>query len=49
VQFIWIKAHAGHRGKEMPDQQAKEAAKNKYIEKYYIKIAKSVVISELKE
>jgi len=33
----------------MADQQAKEAARNKNIEEYYIKIPKSVVMSEQKE
>ena len=27
VEFIWIKAHAGHRGIELADQLAKEAAR----------------------
>ena len=33
----------------MADQQAKEAEKNKNIEECYIKITKSVVMSEVKE
>jgi len=49
VQFRWIKEHAGHRGNKMADQQAKEAARNKNIEECYIKIPKSVVMSERKE
>ena len=49
VDFRWIKAHAGHRGNKMADKQTKEAAKNKNIEECYMKIPKSVVISELKE
>ena len=44
VEFRWLKVHTGHRGKEMADQQAKEAARNKNIEEFYIKIPKSVVI-----
>jgi len=49
VEFRRIKARPGHRGSEMADQKAKEAAKNKNIEECYIKIPKRVVMSELKE
>jgi len=49
VEFRWIKARAGHRGNEMADQQAKEAARNKNIEECYIRIPKRVMMSEEKE
>jgi len=48
LEFRWIKTHAGHQGNEMADQQVKEAARNKNIEECYIKIPKSVVMSEQK-
>jgi len=48
VEFRRIKAHAGHRGKETADQQAKEETRNKNIEECYIKIPKSVVMLEQK-
>jgi ribonuclease HI len=35
VEFSWIKAHVGHRGYELADQLAKEAARNKNIDECY--------------
>jgi len=49
VEFTCIKAHTGHRGNEMADQLAKEAANNKNIEESYTKITKSAILNELKE
>jgi len=49
VEISWIKAHAGHRGNEMADQLAKEAASNKNIDECYTKIPKSAMLCELKE
>ena len=49
VEFSWIKAHAGHRGNELADQMAKEAASNKTIEECYNRIPKSAVLCELNE
>jgi len=49
VEFSGMKTHAGHLRKEMKDEQANEAARNKNNLEYYIKIPKSVVMSEQKE
>ena len=49
VELSDIKAHAGHRGNEMADQLAKEAAYNENIEEWYTKIPKSAELCELKE
>jgi ribonuclease HI len=32
LEFSWIKAHTGHRGNELIDQQAKEAVSSKTME-----------------
>ena len=47
VEFSWIKAHAGHRGNELAEQQAKEAAKNKNINECYNRFPKSEMMCEL--
>ena len=49
VEFSWIKAHAGHRGNELADQLAKEAASSKTIEECYTRIPKSAVWCELND
>ena len=41
IEFTWIKAHAGHRGKELADKLAKEASTNSEI--CYNKIPKTEI------
>jgi len=48
IEFTWIKAHAGHYGKELADQTAKEAATNSDTE-CYRRIPKSKVRRELSD
>ena len=49
VYFSWIKAYAGHRGKEMADQLAKEAAGSRTIDECYARKPNSAVLSDLSE
>ena len=49
VEFSWIKAHAGHRGNELEDQRAKEAASSRTIDECFTRIPKSAVLSDLYE
>ena len=43
------KAHAGHHGKELTDQTAKEAATSRDINECYKRITKSTGLSEISE
>jgi hypothetical protein len=49
VEFSWIKAHAGHRGNELADQLAKEAASSRTIDECYTRLPKSAVLCDLNE
>jgi len=48
IKLTWNKAHAGHHGKDLADQTAKEAATNSDIV-YYRRIPKCRVRRELRE
>jgi ribonuclease HI len=48
AEFSLIKAH-GHRGNELADHLAKEAASSRTIGDYYTRIPKSAVLSDLNE
>ena len=49
IEFSWIKAHAGHRGNELADQLAKQAAGDNELEFCYTRIPKSQIIREMQE
>ena len=48
IKLTWLKAHAGHHGKQLADQTAKEAATSSDIV-YYRRILKCRVRRELRE
>jgi ribonuclease HI len=35
MEFIWVKAHAGHYGNELADRLAREAATSRDVNVYY--------------
>jgi len=43
VEISWIKAHERHRGNELADRLAKEAASSRTIDECYTRIPKSAV------
>jgi len=43
IQFSWVKAHVGIRGKELVDTLAKEAPTNLDIKESYKEVPKSAV------
>jgi hypothetical protein len=49
AEFSSIRAHAGHHGKELADQLAKEAVNSKNINEGYNRIPKSAELCELNE
>ena len=49
VEFSWVKAHVGHRGNEMADRLAKEAANNKQMEQCCTEIPESAELCELRD
>jgi hypothetical protein len=49
IQFCWVKVHVGIQGNELTDTLAKDAATNADLIESYMKVPKSVVMSELSE